>query len=59
MKNYYFCSTENSLMKERFKNMMEWVGAYSVVSVAIFLPFIGLSLFCLAMFALAVGLGLL
>lgn len=42
-------------MKKKFSEMMEWFGAYSVVGIAVVLPFIGLLLLSLAMFGWLMG----
>ena len=42
-------------MKQKFADMMEWVGAYSVVGIAVVLPFAGVLLLSLAVFGWVMG----
>ena len=51
-----FLSANYTAMKKNLKEMAEWMGAYTLVSIAVALPFIGVFIFCFALFAAAIGL---
>ncbi len=42
-------------MKKRFSEMMEWMGVYTVVGIAVVLPFVGILLLSLALFGWVMG----